>query len=648
MVSLTDTSDIYAVKPTDGTVKARDGADTITGSGQVDTIFGGAGDDYLKGLASNDELYGDAGDDRLRADFGDDFLDGGVGRDTLYGGVGHDTLIGGDIGSPDFLFGGNGNDTLKSLAGGMALGGHGNDVITAAVTGAGQVHMWGQAGNDHLNLDMANSSGTQGHHAYGGSGADTFEFVNLAELDHLSIGRLDDFDPSRDHIKIEDIVIHSPTHAGGAPSLADLPRNIEVEGVGTIRLKIVEYQQTSTRAIELGPQQFLALGKVSGEDVDWLAFYTLEGARRDDEDLEEVHFVEMGQLTSADIAAMEPVQFEPQMNYVPEHVASTAGLNRIETQDEEIYGTSGDDHIIAAPAVLAAERDNVIYGFGGDDVINAGKAEDVVSGGAGDDFIAGGLDNDRLSGNNGNDTMYGGSENDLLYGGTGHDALFGASEDDTMHGQGGKDVLDGGSGDDLLFGGTWRDTLVGGLGEDRLKGGYGHDALYGGEGDDRLAAGNGHDTAYGGNGNDVLYGGIGNDHLEGGLQDDRLFGGNGNDVLYGGLGDDTLSAGKWADTLYGGAGSDTLIGGGGHDVFVLTEDFRVDHIKDFAANDAEKVDVSGVEQLASFEDIVDMLTESTDGDAVIDLGDGNRIVFQGYSAEDFGEDEDISADDFLF
>ena len=648
MVKLTNTSDIYAAKPSDGIIEALGGADTVTGSGQVDTIFGGAGDDFLKGLASNDWLFGGAGDDRLRSDFGDDFLDGGAGRDTLYGGNGDDTLIGGDASSPDFLFGGNGNDTLTSLAGGMALGGNGDDVITASVSGVGQVHMWGQAGNDHLNLDMANASGTQGHHAYGGSGADTFEFINLAALDHLSIGRLDDFDPSRDHIKIEDIVIHSPSNATGAPSLADLPRDIEVEGVGTIRLKIVEYEQTSTGSIELGPQQFLALGKVSGEEVDWLAFYTLEGARRDDEDLEEVHFVEMGQLTSADIAAMEPVQFEDQLNYVPDHVAPTAGLNRIETQDEVIDGTDGDDHIIAAPSVETADRDNVIRGYDGDDVINAGKAEDVVYGGNGDDFIAGGLDNDRLSGNNGDDTIYGGSEDDLLFGGAGNDNLFGASEDDILHGHGGNDTLDGGSGDDLLYGGTWRDILIGGIGEDRLKGGYGDDDLFGGEGDDRLSAGIGHDFANGGRGNDILYGGIGNDHLEGGLHNDKIFGGKGNDVLYGGHGNDTLSGGKWADTLYGGAGNDKLYGGNGEDIFVLTEDFRVDRIKDFSAKDAEKVDVSGVEQLASFEDIVDMLTENKNGDAVVDLGDGNKIVFEGYSVDDFGEEEDISAADFLF
>jgi len=74
--------------------------------------------------------------------------------------------------------------------------------------------------------------------------------------------------------------------------------------------------------------------------------------------------------------------------------------------------------------------------------------------------------------------MYGGAGNDLLIGGQMGDTIYGEAGDDTLFGclaQGpvvdGGDVIDGGDGDDVIYGSAGSDTLYGGAGEDMLWGG---------------------------------------------------------------------------------------------------------------------------------------------------------------------------------
>ena len=81
---------------------------TVTAGNGGNTIYGGAGNDTLTGGNGPDSLYGGSGNDSL---------DGGTQVDHLYGGSGNDTLVGGNNG--DYLYGGYGADTL--------LGGNGND-----------------------------------------------------------------------------------------------------------------------------------------------------------------------------------------------------------------------------------------------------------------------------------------------------------------------------------------------------------------------------------------------------------------------------------------------------------------------------------------------------------------------------------------
>ncbi|MGK5091574.1 calcium-binding protein, partial [Deltaproteobacteria bacterium TL4] len=74
--------------------------------------------------------------------------------------------------------------------------------------------------------------------------------------------------------------------------------------------------------------------------------------------------------------------------------------------------------------------------------------------------------------------------------------IFGLNGNDILKGQFRDDTLDGGQGDDTLYGNFGNDTLIGGEGNDNLDGGWDNDELYGGQGNDQLAGGTGHNRFY--------------------------------------------------------------------------------------------------------------------------------------------------------
>ncbi|MFP3943511.1 MAG: hypothetical protein ACLFWF_06445 [Alphaproteobacteria bacterium] len=128
------------------------------------------------------------------------------------------------------------------------------------------------------------------------------------------------------------------------------------------------------------------------------------------------------------------------------------------------------------------------------------------------------------------------------------------------------------------------------------------------------------EVVVGGDGDDVLDGTDGNDKLIGGGGDDTLNGEGGMDLLLGGDGDDILN---------GGTDDDVLIGGEGFDTYVFEENSGVDAIMGF--NTAEDtIDLSA----AGISDLTGRVTDDDNGNAVIDLGDGNQITVVGVSSDD--------------
>ncbi len=136
--------------------KSVSGADDFVFAGAGDdTVISGAGDDFVLGEAGNDTLYGERGDDQLFGGAGDDYLHGGHGN--------------------DFLSGGDGNDTILGIKGhNTILGGAGNDYIS---TGDHTSTVDGGVDDDWINVRMKKGGD---HTLTGGTGADTFEFIQTA------------------------------------------------------------------------------------------------------------------------------------------------------------------------------------------------------------------------------------------------------------------------------------------------------------------------------------------------------------------------------------------------------------------------------------------------------------------------------------
>lgn len=353
-----------------------------------------------------------------------EYITGTSQGERLTGGAGDDVVIGG--GGRDKIITGGGDDVAWALGSSGLTGVYtqsGNDTVAASVPGSGQVHIGTGDGDDRIILDMTNDSGRQAFHVYTGAGQDRIEFENLAAVKSPILGRIDDFDPSRDTLVFEGQVL----------DLHDLPDGIDV--------------------VSYNGQQWLRF-----EDK---AIFALEGAR---EGGTEQHFTP----NPDDMSALEVVRYADPQNAVPLHEADgeESGFNRIDVNSTHAMGTSGDDWMTDTQvhgSNTSGEHDHGSSGStqetasvhfmagAGNDIVDAGKGEDSIYGGHGNDSLAGGLDDDLLYGEAGNDLLYGGTENDTLDGGSGDDRLFGGAGDDVLRGGSGRDEMTGGAGRDQFL-----------------------------------------------------------------------------------------------------------------------------------------------------------------------------------------------------
>lgn len=256
-------------------------------------------------------------------------------------------------------------------------------------------------------------------------------------------------------------------------------------------------------------------------------------------------------------------------------------------RDGIVYGTGGDDLIDTAytgdpdgdfvdanDEILPGEgpNDDIIIAGGGDDTVYAGEGDDDVTGGDGDDVIYGETGDDEITGGDGSDTVDGGEGNDIIDT-SGSDPLIDATvfpgvpvdgdiEDD-------RDSVSGGDGNDTITTGDDRDTIDGGAGDDVIYSGIDNDSVSGGDGDDLIDDVQGADTIHGGAGDDTILAGIdtfsdyiGDDpNLPIGTIDTDPNTVDGMDVIYGGDGNDSIQTGDDADFIDGGADNDTIDAG---------------------------------------------------------------------------------------
>ncbi|WEH38830.1 calcium-binding protein [Streptomyces sp. AM 2-1-1] len=199
-------------------------------------------------------------------------------------------------------------------------------------------------------------------------------------------------------------------------------------------------------------------------DLDIYPMYTSDGIRR---------------IGLRDVVPLEPGEHcafssaEDTTAVVCELPADSARPDRI-----DVFLGDGDDTIAAfAPGM------NTVSGGAGDDELHAHTARTVL-GDAGDDMVMGpatlyggdgvdhlmgdsenqrmwgGRGDDMIEGYGGDDIVYAGPGDDQVMGGDGRDILLGGSDDDMVHGEGGDDVVCGGAGKDVLDGGDGRDVVL--------------------------------------------------------------------------------------------------------------------------------------------------------------------------------------------
>ena len=360
---------------------------------------------------------------------------------------------------------------------------NGDDIIhSIASQGREQKHIFARGGNDLIQLGFdATGRFSHGHHVRGDlgdagprEGGDIFNFIMLTNVRAVVVGRIEDFDASRDEIQIEGVTL----------DFANLPENV----------RIVEYNGDHNDADDDFQQWILIDTGVGGK-----IFYALEGARIDlDGDgganggTQEAHFINSPPSLS-DFEALRDIEFIDQVNVVPDGVEADGGviINDVDkvfapTEEEVRAVISVIEGSEKGDLIAAGLNDDTVTAGDGDDQVWGGSGHDVINGDKGDDILFGGGGNDKLFGDNGNEEIYGGHGHDFLVGGRGKDVLEGGAGDDRLGGSFGKDALRGDDGDDRLFGRRGADTLEGGSGDDILNGGQQNDKLTGGEGADEF------------------------------------------------------------------------------------------------------------------------------------------------------------------
>jgi Ca2+-binding RTX toxin-like protein len=194
------------------------------------------------------------------------------------------------------------------------------------------------------------------------------------------------------------------------------------------------------------------------------------------------------------------------------------------------------------------------------------------------------------------------------------------------------------------LGSNYKDRLEGTDAQNWLYGNGGDDILYGRGGIDVLSGGAGLDTLYGGGGQDWMYGNEGADRLVGEDGDDKLFGNADADVLLGQLGNDILYGGDGNDLFYGGQGNDRLIGEGGADRYIFDHNSTgKDIIQGFDVT-ADKVALAANlngNGIGTAQQAIAHVNADANGNAVLNLGGGNTVTFQGVKPSQLGMEDFI-------
>lgn len=582
------------------------GNDTIDGKDGDDIIYGGDGNDHIKGGDDDDIIYGDAGDD---------IMEGGSGNDTLYDGAGGNDVFDGGLGDDDYYYT-DGHDVIQGSDGGT-------NTIYADSAFAPADATYIQSGNDMIiQFDDDNSITIIGHFS-GGYEVDTIEYSDTTSVDLTTVSVETAGDSGNNTISGDgsdniiygmggddtldgnsgDDVLYGGTGDdaldGGNDDDILRPEAGDDDAEGGAGNDLYYYHSGNDVYYEAGGTDILVMPSwVSGlGDMtftrDWAG---------DDRDI-------IITFNAANTITLDDAMGGTGSSHNFETLRLASGDIAFNTISVTTIGTASADTI--GGTTQTPSDDDIIYGYGGADIIDGDSGDDTIYGGDGADDLDGGVGDDTLYGEADADTIFGDSGADVIYGGAGNDDVDGGNDNDIIYGDAGDDILDGSSGDDILYGGAGDDELYGGGGDDLLVYDGGLDEVYGegssgdvlwisggvvideisiadeGSNDARITINSSVDEIYvdnmrastGGtrinfikfddgfitedvkNYGDWLWGTSGNDMVADNSGDNVLIGGDGDDTLDADSGDDDLHGGSGDDELYGDAGDDFLHGG---------------------------------------------------------------------------------------
>ena len=415
------------------------GSDTLTFA-EIETFVLTASDDLLTagadslghealGGGGNDTLLGGSGNDTYFGGIGADSLGGGDGDDRLYGGEGNDTLVAGNnTGLGDQLFGGAGNDVLTDSFWNATLdGGDGADLIYAGYGDA--VIYGGSSGSDNDTLSFALADDTvnitvtgAGSGSFADDDGDTGTFTGIESFVLTSGADTVDASASSGAVHI----------TGGAGN------DLLIGGAGADTLL-----GGNDADIFFGHAGDSIVGGEGGVDNDTLVLNSADVASitygGGTNEAGTVNFLGGGTLTFSQI---ETIIYTGQVDGTAGNDAMTIGFTDV--NGDQIDGSDGIN--------------DLIFGYGGNDTIDAGLGDDTVYAGTGFDTVYGGAGNDLIYLEDGSDRLLdagtSGAGNDTVYGGLGNDTLQTGAGDDVVYGGDGNESINGGAGSDTLYGGA--------------------------------------------------------------------------------------------------------------------------------------------------------------------------------------------------
>ncbi len=306
--------------------------------------------------------------------------------------------------------------------------------------------------------------------------------------------------------------------------------------------------------------------------------------------------------------------------------STTSGINSRTTSAYASQSTTGETLDAAKLGV------NNLYGGSGDDTLIAAPAGGWLVGGAGSNTYNGGAGDDVF--------VISASDNPVnIHGNGGHDTAIIVGDKGVVlnMAHAGLTIAEGGGGNDTI--------MSGGTGSAFIKGGSGNSTLMGGAGNDVLVGGTGHNTIIGGSGKAVIYAGPQGDTIYASEAGSIIHAGGGADKIYGGAGNDIIEVGHGNATIDGDGGINLVTLHGNHGDYLITRTATGYEVADKVAGRDGTVTLTNIQKL-NFSDIsavdlktpnampvADVLTRDKDG-KVFDRTQAHLISAQSLLAND--------------